>query len=144
MRLRILPRRPSTNCKLQTLAVHPDPVLRARIIDSMRERWFALSDEGWHDWIVGLVKEGQYESALEKMDEMRRANIRIRPWLLELIVYELCMLGEVEEAAGILKDRIMAGDSGISQAVWFFLFDAACTLLHVSPKTRFLFLSNLS
>lgn len=118
---------------MEVLAIHPDVLLRSRILDDMRQRWITLSESGWHDVAVGYVKDAQIEQALECLDDMRRAGARVQYWLYDMVVYVLCDMKEIDEAVRIMKDRISMGDSNISASVWYYLFDAACEALHVSP-----------
>lgn len=119
---------------MKVLAVHPDVILRSQILDDMRRRWITLSESGWHDVVTGYMKDGQIEQALEGLEDMRRAGARVQRWLYDMVVYALCDMGEVDEALRIMKDRISMGESNISASVWYYLFDAACEALHVSPR----------
>jgi len=106
----------------------------------MRQRWITLSESGWHDVATGYIKDAQVEQALECLDDMRRAGARVQGWLYDMVVYVLCDMSEVDEALRIMKDRISMGESNISASVWYYLFDAACEALHVSPSVSMLVL----
>lgn len=115
---------------LRALAVHPDPVLRAQVLDTMRQSWHALSNVGWHDSVACLLKNEQLEEALEALDDMRQANVPIKGWLLDTIVYMLCDVGDFFEALQIMQDRIRSGELHISGSAWYHLLDGACGALH--------------
>lgn len=115
---------------LRALAVHPDAVLRGQILGIMRSNWYELSNAGWHYKIAGLIKTRQVEEALEAIDEMRRGRIAISGWLLNMMVFTLCDIGELDEALRVMQDRIRVGEAHVSAAAWYQLFDTACTVVH--------------
>ena len=90
---------------LRVLAVHPDHLLRVSVLDSMRQRWYSLTQEDYHDIIVGLVRERQIELALQYLEEMQKNAFRVRPWLHDLMVHSLCNLQEFDEALRLMRDR---------------------------------------
>ena len=69
---------------LKVLAVHPDHLLRADILEYMRSQWMSVSDSGEHDVVAGLLREGLFEQALERLDGMSRQNMRVQGWLLDM------------------------------------------------------------
>ncbi|KAF2136097.1 uncharacterized protein K452DRAFT_148359 [Aplosporella prunicola CBS 121167] len=115
---------------LKVLAVHPDYLLRNAILDYMRQRWFSLRADGHQDVIAGLLRERQYELALDRLDTMVREGIRIEKWLYDMTVYMLCDIEEVDEALRIIKHRTESGEMHISRGVWHCLIDAASSCLH--------------
>ncbi|KAG4430687.1 hypothetical protein IFR05_013839 [Cadophora sp. M221] len=76
---------------LQALAIHPDYILRAEIMQEMKERWLGLSPEGWHSLVVGLIRDRQYEIAMDKLDEMHSDGITVQPWLYDIFMFQLCV-----------------------------------------------------
>ncbi|KAK1056458.1 hypothetical protein LTR33_013886 [Friedmanniomyces endolithicus] len=63
---------------LKVLAVHPDHLLRADILEYMRVRWYQLGEEGAHDVAAGLLREGLFEQAMQRIDGMLRAGVRVQ------------------------------------------------------------------
>lgn len=118
------------HCALKALAVHPDTLLRSHILEEMRKQWFNLTASGWHDVVAGCVREDQLELAFDYLDEMRLAGVEIAPWLYELITFSLCDHGELDEALRLLQHRAEQNELAISPSTWYYLFDAACELLH--------------
>lgn len=114
---------------LKALAVHPDCLLRDEILKDMENRWLELSLSGWHDVIAGCVREGQMELALEHMDSMRQFRVRPQGWLLDMILFRLCDLEEIDEAFRFLQSRVSADELSISPGIWYYLFDATCSML---------------
>ncbi|KAK0102828.1 hypothetical protein ONS95_000974 [Cadophora gregata] len=115
---------------LQVLAIHPDYVLRAEIMQEMKERWVGLSPEGWHSFVVGLIRDRQYEVAMDKLDEMHSDRITVQPWLYDIFMFQLCEASELDEAFNLLKYRFENSRNEILPSVWYYLMDAFSSALH--------------
>ncbi|KAJ5974486.1 hypothetical protein N7481_011696 [Penicillium waksmanii] len=94
---------------LQAVAVHPDYILRQQLLDRLRDRWLPLSPAGWHSVVAGLMRENQFEKALEQLEAMERKNIPIENWLHSLIIYILCDYKEFEEISRLVRRRVEQG-----------------------------------
>jgi hypothetical protein len=55
-------------CVLEVLAVHPDYLLRAEILDYMKSRWFTLSDRAQNFVVASILRERHFEQALGTLD----------------------------------------------------------------------------
>lgn len=115
---------------LKVLSVHLDHLLRTEILDYMHKRWLQITEEGWHDMVAGMLREGLFEQALERLDKMRRAQMQIEPWLHDMAVFMLCDAGEIEEAFRIMRTRYDAGEVALRQAVWSYLLDKGSEARH--------------
>ncbi|CZT43709.1 uncharacterized protein RSE6_03783 [Rhynchosporium secalis] len=115
---------------LQALAIHPDYVLRAEIMQEMKERWLGLSPEGWHSLVVGLVRDRQFEAAMDKLDEMHSDGITVQPWLYDIIVFQFCEIGELDQAFHLLKYRYENSMNEILPTIWYYLMDAFSSAFH--------------
>lgn len=118
----------------KVLAIHPDCLLRDRILRDMRKQWIDLNIRGWHDVAAGYAREGLLEQALDKLEEMKTANVPIQSWLNDMLIYLLCDNDEIDQALRMVKGRVAAGEANMSPSVWYYLFDRACTDLHVSHR----------
>jgi len=116
----------------QVLAIHPDYLLRAEIMQEMKERWFGLSPEGWHNLIAGLLRDRQYEVAVDKLEQMQSDQIQVQPWLYDIFQYQLCEADELDEAYKLLIYRYENSRAEISPAVWYYLLDKFSSAFHVS------------
>lgn len=115
---------------LKVLSIHLDHLLRTEILDYMHKRWFQLTEEGWHDVVAGMLREGLLELALEKLDKMRRERMQIEPWLHDMAVFVLCDAGEIEEAFRIMRTRYDAGEMSLRQGIWAYLLDKGSEARH--------------
>jgi hypothetical protein len=116
---------------LKVLAVHPDHLLRADILEYMRSQWMSVSDMGEHDVAAGLLREGLFEQALERLDSMGRQHMRVQGWLLDMFVYMLCEAGEVGEAFHIMQGRHLSGELNMSRLLWHYFLDQASAADHL-------------
>jgi len=100
-------------------------------MQEMKERWFGLSPEGWHNLVIGLLRDRQYEVAMDKLEQMRSDQIQIQPWLYDIFTYQLCEAGELDEAFQMLSYRFEHGRQNISPSLWFYLLDKFTSEYHV-------------
>jgi len=133
----------SCHAVLKALAVHPDHLLRSDVLEYMRARWLAVNEEGAHDVAAGLLREGLFEQALERIDTMRREGARLQPWLLDMTVYVLCAAGEMEEAHRIMRRRHDSGELTMSRTLWYIVLDSGSTYRH-HPSTAFVWNSQVN
>jgi hypothetical protein len=115
---------------LEALAVHPDYILRTQLLEYMREKWYTLSPSGANYVVAGLLRERQFELALERMEGMERENVPVFAWTRDLAMWLLLRDGEVEEAF-----RIALGRERMSQPLWAALLDAAARGHYVGPPS---------
>ncbi|TLD38292.1 hypothetical protein E2P81_ATG00835 [Venturia nashicola] len=122
----------STACHdvLKVLSVHPDYILQTEILNYMQSKWFNLTENGWHDVITMLLRDHQFEMAIEKLDRMRSQGMRIQPWLYDLAMYKFADIGELDEVFRLLKQRIADGESNVSAHLWYHLLDVGSRALH--------------
>jgi hypothetical protein len=114
------------------LAIHPDYILRAEVMQEMKERWFGLSPEGWHSLVVGLVRDRQYEVAMDNLEQMHNDEIPVQPWLYDILMFQLCEVEELDEVFRLLKYRYEYTRREILPTVWYYLLDAFTKRFHVS------------
>ena len=126
----------------QVLAIHPDYILRIKILQEMKERWFSLSPEGWHNLVVGLLRDRQFELAMDKLEHMRSEQIRIQPWLYDIFTHQLCEADEFDEAFKLLRYRIEEDMQEVTPTMWYYLLDTFSAAYHVRSSLPFIALSN--
>ena len=116
---------------LQVLAIHPDYLLRNQIMQEMKERWLGLSPDGWHSHVVGLLRDRQFEAAMEKMEQMQSDEIHVQPWLYDIFLFQLCETLELDEAFKLLRYRFDNRRTEISHTMWYYLLDTFSSNFHV-------------
>jgi hypothetical protein len=126
---------------LQVLAIHPNYLLRNQVMQDMKQRWFGLSPEGWHHLVVGLLRDRQYESAMDKLEQMQTDDIYVQPWLYDIFMYRLCDAGELEEVFRMTKYRFENRRADIEPMMWYHLLEVFSRGFFVSCPS---FLTNSS
>ncbi|KAI1976246.1 hypothetical protein LOZ51_006016 [Ophidiomyces ophidiicola] len=114
---------------LRALAVHPDYLIRQEILHTLRDQWLTLDPAGWHSVVIGLLRERQYELALDNIEEMEAQGIQVKPWLYALTIYNLADAEEYDEVLNLMQPRITAGQH-LSTNLWFHLLDKASSAIH--------------
>lgn len=94
-----------------------------------------MSPTGWHAIVVGLIRERQFELALDHLEHMERKGIAVQNWLHSFLIYNLCDMGEFDEILRLMKARVDQGDE-ISISLWLYVLDEASSELH-HDLTRF-------
>jgi hypothetical protein len=90
----------------QVLAIHPDYVLRNKIINDMKQAWLTISFDGLLSVAVGLLRDGQYEMALEQLEELHKTGVPIPSWLYDIFIFTFGETGVHEETLMILQHRL--------------------------------------
>lgn len=114
---------------IQALAVHPDYLLRQEILRTLRDRWLTLSPAGWHYVVAGLIREHQFELAMDYIEQMERKGIPVDAWLHSILVYNLCDAEEFDEVLKLMRSRADQGHE-MSLNLWFYVLDVASEALH--------------
>ena len=112
------------------LAIHPDYLLRQDILEELRQRWFTLSNDGWHDVLVGLIRDRELEVVVETLEVLHREGIKIHPWLHDLLIYTFCEAEDFDEASRLMRYRVANGELLISPTLWYHFLDTASRALH--------------
>lgn len=115
--------------------MHPDYLLRQEILRTLRDRWLPLSPTGWHWVVTGLLRENQFEMALDHIAHMERKDIVVQDWLHGLLIYNLCEFEEFDEVARLMQSRFNQGHD-MSLELWRYVLDVASTAQH-EETTRF-------
>ncbi|KAL3458255.1 hypothetical protein BJX64DRAFT_227729 [Aspergillus heterothallicus] len=116
---------------LQALAVHPDYTLRQDVLRAMRDRWLPLSTDGWHHVVASLIREHQFELALDQIAHMERKDIVVKDWLYSLLIYYLCEYQEFDHILELIRTRLERGYS-ISPVLWMHILNLATDAGHLS------------
>lgn len=93
--------------------------------------WFSLSAEGWHHLVIGLLRDKQFEVAMDKLEQMLADNMHVQPWLYDIFLYQLCEADELDEAFRLLRDHAM---QSVSPSIWHYLLDQFSSAYHVRSQ----------
>lgn len=113
----------------KALAVHPDYLLRQEVLRTLRDRWLSLSPIGWHYLVAGLIREQQFELALDHLDHMARMEIPVQSWLHALLVYKMCEIEDFDQVYDLMSSRA-SQQQDISMDLWLYVLDVASEALH--------------
>ncbi|KAK4454317.1 hypothetical protein QBC34DRAFT_317456 [Podospora aff. communis PSN243] len=111
---------------LRLLAVHPDYLARGNILRAMDARGFVLTPEGKTSVALGLLRDGQYEMALDYLDEMMQAAEETPSWVLDIFIFVLARKGFLEEALQIMMrqpERSTDSEAPHTLMLWYFLLE---------------------
>ncbi|KAI5926653.1 hypothetical protein F4810DRAFT_480535 [Camillea tinctor] len=112
---------------LEVTAVHPDYTLRAGVLFEMKNRWFNLTAQDEISVILGLLRDRQYELAIDRLEAANQNPANIPPWLFDIFIFTFGAQGFQAEALSILKHRIRVAGAlkqPLSLNTWVFLLDA--------------------
>jgi hypothetical protein len=118
---------------LKALAVHPDYLLRNRVLFEMKGKWMDVGVEGRCSVALGLLREGQIEMALGKLEEMVEEKVEVPAWVNDVFVVVLTQQGALDEALALLHRRLDAEAEGrekVSLNIWYLLLDEATRRFH--------------
>lgn len=110
--------------------MHPNYLLRCRILEELRQRWFSLTNDGWNHLVAGIIKDRQLEVALDLLDQMHKQGTNIHAWVYDLMLYTLCSAEEFDLAVDLMQRRISSGELYTSATLWYHLLDTASRSLH--------------
>lgn len=68
---------------------------------------------------------------MDKLEQMQTDGIRIQPWLYDIVTYQLCEIGEHDEAFKILQYRFEHARTDIPPGIWYYLLDAFSSAFYV-------------
>ncbi|KAI0599992.1 hypothetical protein F4775DRAFT_547544 [Biscogniauxia sp. FL1348] len=111
---------------LEVTAVHPDYTLRSGVLFEMKNRWFDLTPNDEISIILGLLRDRQYELALDRLEAANQTPANIPPWLLDIFIYIFGSQGFQAETLSVLKHRLRVAGAlkkPLSLNAWHFLLD---------------------
>lgn len=79
--------------------------------------------------MAGLLREHQFELAIDHIAQMERKDIVVERWLHSLLIYYLCDFQEFDEVVRLMRSRVSQGHD-MSLSLWSFVLDVASTAAH--------------
>ena len=123
---------PSLTPTLQVLAIHPNYLLRIEMLAFLRERWHSLSTSDAHHVIASMLRDNQFELALDWIDKRFSDGQEVLPWILAKAVHMLCQAHEVDEALRIARLWEAKTNFKASPFAWYHILDVASRNFNVS------------
>lgn len=102
----------------------------------MKERWLEISPEGHQHIAIGLLRDEQYELALEKLHEMYEKGMQIEGWVYDIFIYVFGKIEFLDDALRIVRHRLDSGHE-VPVNVWYFLLDV-CSKGQNIAATRYI------
>lgn len=88
---------------LRALATHPDYILRDRLLEIMKSRYIELTTDGHASVILGLLRDGQYEMAIDKLEQVTREGVEVPTWVHDIFLFVFAELGFHDEVIRIIN-----------------------------------------
>lgn len=127
----ILPDASTCQKALAALAIHPDYVLRQTVLNIMRERWFTIDQTSQQYVALGLLRDGQYELAYDKLSAMRQDNVPTDVWVLDIFIMLFGRLGFLDEMLQIFIDRKQAEGGDVAYlGLAYYVLDVCSSAYH--------------
>ncbi|KAK2063608.1 pentatricopeptide repeat domain-containing protein [Colletotrichum caudatum] len=134
--LQLKPTTSICHAALAALAVHPDYLVRNEILAAMKQSWIEPGIEGESHSALGLLRDGQFEMALDKLEAMIDKHLPIPSWVYDIFIFMFAQHGFVDEAIKLAHSKVHAG-SKTNLTVWYMLLDA-CAQAHHYEGTRYI------
>lgn len=100
----------------------------------MKERWIEVTPQGHQYIALGLLRDEQYEMALEKLEHMTNQGDKVEPWVFDIFVYVFGTLEFFDDALQMVRHRLDAGHH-VSVNIWYFLLDVCSRGKHYEATT---------
>ncbi|TDZ30991.1 putative U6 snRNA-associated Sm-like protein LSm4 [Colletotrichum spinosum] len=135
--LRLQPTPSICHAALAALAVHPDYVIRNEVVAAMKQSWTQIDHEGETHYALGLLRDGQYELALDKIETLIDDRVPVEPWVYDIYIFMFAQRGFVEEAVRLAHSKAHAADGETHLAMWYMLLDV-CSQAYHYEGTRYI------
>lgn len=90
---------------LQALTIHPDYVVRQRVIEIMQNYWFEFTRSAKQNIVVGMLRDGQHELALSKFEEFFEEEGLVELWVYDVFIVEFGRAVLLDGLLDLLKKR---------------------------------------
>ncbi|KAI8157697.1 hypothetical protein K4K49_012965 [Colletotrichum sp. SAR 10_70] len=120
---------------LAALAVHPDYIVRNEVLAAMKQSWTEINPEADGHVALGLLRDGQFELALDKLESMIDNHVPVQPWVYDIFIFMFAQRGFVEEAVRLAHSKAhttaAADDAAESPlSMWHMLLDVCSQAYH--------------
>jgi hypothetical protein len=115
---------------LAALAVHPNYRLRNGILKAMERSWVAVSREGEQHVLLGLLRDGQYEIAFEKLEDMVERKVKIDGWVYDIFIFAFAREDFLDDAIKIMHHSLEDPRRDLHLNLWYYLLDTCSRAFH--------------
>ncbi|OLN97362.1 hypothetical protein CCHL11_01057 [Colletotrichum chlorophyti] len=127
--LSIKPTAAICHAALAALAVHPDYLIRNEVLAAMKQSWTEIDNEGESHIALGLLRDGQFELALDALETLIDKQT-VKPWVYDIFISVFAQRGFVDEAVKLAHSKVHASDRDTHSALWFMLLDTCSGFYH--------------
>ncbi|KAK1988478.1 pentatricopeptide repeat domain-containing protein [Colletotrichum cereale] len=127
--LQLKPTTSICHAALAALAVHPDYLVRNEVLAAMKQSWTEVGIEGQSHNALGLLRDGQFEMALDALEAMIDRHVPIPSWAYDIFIFMFAQHGFIDEAIKLAHSKVHTG-SETSLTVWYMLLDACAQAYH--------------
>ena len=121
---------------LAALAVHPDYALRKQVLDTMRERWFHVDTPADQNFMLGMLRDGQYELAYDRFMGSVERGERIDLWAYDIFIMVFGHEGFLDEMMQLLYRRKHAkGSDPVAMSLTYYALDLCSSASHYQGTT---------
>ncbi|KAL6913278.1 hypothetical protein FSHL1_010962 [Fusarium sambucinum] len=90
---------------LQALTVHPEHLLREKVVKLLDDYWFELTQSAKQNIALAMLREGQHELAMDKLNELLDGPDQVDLWVYDIFILELGRVGFEDDMLRLLKKR---------------------------------------
>ena len=101
----------------------------------MRKDWIDVTPEHRIHTALGLLREGQYEMALDEVENMLADGVTVPSYLHEILIFALANLGFIDEAITHLNHRTQQ-DPPPCDGIFYFLLDTCAAAQHYTSTAH--------
>ncbi|TLS28818.1 hypothetical protein PpBr36_01028 [Pyricularia pennisetigena] len=131
----------SLHLALRALATHPDYILRDRLLEIMKHQYIELTPDGHVSVVLGLLRDGQYEMAIDRLEQALREEVEIPTWVYDVFLFVFAELGFHDEVIRIINHHLINRKGTDldwpSANTCYFLLDK-CSKAHHYESTKFI------
>lgn len=112
---------------LESLTVHPNYTALLAILEATRARGWPESRQ---TVAVALLRDEQYELALDTLMELHAGDARVEPWVYDVFVFVLGRMGFVEAMMEVLAARLSLDATHGLHALQYYALDVCSAAFH--------------
>lgn len=96
----------------------------------MKQAWTEVDAEGESHVALGLLRDGQYEVALDALESLIDRQVPIAPWVYDIFIFMFAQHGFVDEAVKLAHSKIHTSEGQSHIALWYMLLGTCSQMYH--------------